>query len=159
MDAAKWISAFKTMHETYKRGSLNQFEKNKYLAMRDELARSLMDSMNQQSKASGVSPRRALAMPQLYAIELQSVHKVMTRELSCQGFVAHVPANLPPGELVTFTLTLGRSVEPVQGDAIVQASLKQGTQWRVVADFKGLMEGALQRIEDAVFDAAVERLK
>jgi hypothetical protein len=103
--------------------------------------------------------RRALGVAQLFSIELQNVHRVMTRELSCTGYVALVPATFGVGELVTFTLTLGRSIELVKGDSVVKQISKQGTNYRVVADFKGLMEPALERIEDAVFDAALSRLK
>lgn len=158
MDPSQWLASFKALHEQNKRGALNPFEKKKYLGMRDELARSLMQSQNQTVPAN-VAPRRALSVAQLFAIELQSVHRVMTREISCTGYVALVPATFGVGELVTVTLTLGRSVEPVKGDSVVKQISKQGTNYRVVADFKGLMEPALERIEDAVFDAAVSRLK
>lgn len=158
MDPSQWLASFKALHEQKKRGALNPFEKKKHLGMRDELARSLMQSQNQTAPAN-VEPRRALSVAQLFAIELQNVHRVMTRELSCTGYVALVPATFDIGELVTVTLTLSRSAEPVKCDSVVKAVVKQGTNWRVEADFKGLLEPALERIEDAVFDAAVARLK
>jgi hypothetical protein len=158
MEPAQWLASFNVLHDQNRRGGLNPSEKKKYLQMRDELARSLMQSQNL-TVPTNVAPRRALGVAQLFSIELQNVHRVMTRELSCTGYVALVPATFGVGELVTFTLTLGRSIELVKGDSVVKQISKQGTNYRVVADFKGLMEPALERIEDAVFDAALSRLK
>lgn len=158
MDPSQWIASFKHLHDQAKRGALNQFERTKYLGMRDELARSLMQAQNQEVP-TGVPARRSLSVQQLYGLELDGVHRVMTREISCRRFITLCPTKFNPGSLSTFVLTLGRSVEPVKGDAVIAECTKQGSQFRVVADFKGLLEPSLERIEDAVMDAAISRLK
>ena len=44
MDPSQWIAAFRLTHEQARRGGLNDGELKKYMGMRDELARSLMNS-------------------------------------------------------------------------------------------------------------------
>ena len=96
MEPVQWLASFKVLHDQNRRGGLNPSEKKKYLQMRDELARSLMQSQNL-TVPTNVAPRRALGVAQLFSIELQNVHRVMTRELSCTGYVALVPATFGVG--------------------------------------------------------------
>jgi hypothetical protein len=159
MDPAQWLASFRVLHEQYKRNALNPIEKNKYLAQRDELARGLMESLGQELPAGSVPARRVVKVAQLFNIELSNLYKTMTRELSCQGFTTLVQGSFKEGDRTAFVLTLGRSVDPVQGDAIVKTALKQaGNTTRLVCEFTGLKEPALERIEDAVFDSALARI-
>lgn len=160
MDPAQWVASFRVLHEQNKRGSLGPLDKNKYLAMRDELARGLMESSKQEMPAGSTPPRRIVKVAQLFNIELSNLYKTMTRELSCQGFVTLVQGSFRDGDRTEFVLSLGRSVEPVMGDVIVKQALKQaGNTTRLVCEFSGLKEPALERIEEAVFDAALLRIK
>ncbi|MBL8912775.1 MAG: hypothetical protein JNM17_18920 [Archangium sp.] len=154
------MASFRVLHEQNKRGALGPLDKNKYLAMRDELARSLMESSGQEMPAGNIPPRRIVKVAQLFNIELSNLYKTMTRELSCQGFVTLVQGSFRDGDRTAFVLSLGRSVDPVQGDAIVKSALKQaGNTTRLVCEFTALKEPALERIEEAVFDAALLRIK
>lgn len=160
MDPAQWVASFRVLHEQNKRGALGPLDKNKYLAMRDELARSLMESSGQELGAGTIPPRRMVKVAQLFNIELSNIYKTMTRELSCQGFTTLVQGNFREGDRTAFILSVGRSVDPVQGDAIVKTAQKQaGNTTRLVCEFTGLKEPALERIEEAVFDAALMRIK
>ncbi|MFT3712573.1 MAG: hypothetical protein QM817_33410 [Archangium sp.] len=160
MDPNQWFATFRTLHDQNKRGALNPLEKNKYLALRDELARSLMESLGQKFEAGTLPPRRVVKVAQLFNIELSNLYKTMTREISCEGFVTLVQGSFREGDRTAFVLSLGRSVDPVQGDAIVKVAQKQaGTTTRLVCEFTGLKEPALERIEEAVFDAALSRIK
>ncbi|MFO0595040.1 MAG: hypothetical protein U0228_07040 [Myxococcaceae bacterium] len=158
MDAEKWLISFRVMHDQWKKKALNDNEKARYLAMRDELARSLMETQGQKAP-DGVLPRRAVRVAQLFNIEVDG-KKSMTRELSCTSFITIMQAGFTEGATVPVTLNLGRSVEPVMGQAVITSALKQaGTSTRVVADFKGLLDPALERIEEAVFDSILLRIK
>jgi hypothetical protein len=158
MDPAQWFASFRVLHDQHKRGALPEKDQAKYFAMRDELARSIMQSM-QQDVPTTIAPRRALRVAQLFSVELSNLYKTMTRELSCQGFVTTVQGAFREGDRTAFVLTLSRGVDPVQGDAIVKKALKQpGNVYRLECEFSALKEPALQRIEDAVFDAALARI-
>lgn len=160
MDPAQWLGTFRVLHDQNKRGSLGPLDKNKYVAMRDELARSLMENLGQDLGAGTIPPRRLLKVAQLFNIELSNLYKTMTRELSCQGFTTIVQGSFREGDRTAFVLSLGRSVDPVQGDAVVKQAQKQaGNTTRLVCEFTGLKEPALERIEEAVFDAALLRIK
>jgi len=158
MDPSQWIASFRITHEQARKGTLNESELKKYLGMRDELARSLLNSQGL-SVPDGVPARRAFTVQHLFPIELAGLYKTMTRELSCKGFVATVGATFKEGDRVSFTMNLSRTSEPLSGNATVTAAQKQGTSvTRITCTYDGLDEERLARLEFGLFDAALSRL-
>lgn len=157
MDPAQWIAAFRLTHEQAKRGGLDESEKKKYLSMRDELARSLINAQGL-TVPEKVPPRRAFRVAQVFPIEINNITRTMTRDLSCMGFTCTVAGSFKEGEQIAFALTLGRNAEPIPGVARVIAAPRQSqTATRLSANFEQLDEERLEKIETALFDAALSR--
>ncbi len=156
MDPAQWLAAFRITHEQSKKGALSEGEHKKYLGMRDELARSLMNAQGLVAP-TGTPPRRVFRVAQVFPIEIENVQNTTTRDLSCAGFTASVTGAYKPGQVISWVLTLSRTTEPIAGLAEVVSSQKTGTNTRLTCNFTGLLEPQAERIETALFDAALAR--
>lgn len=157
MDPSQWLASFRITHENFKRGVLNENDTRKYLGMRDELARSIMQSQGY-SAPDGVLPRRAFKVAYVYQIEIGGVAKTTTREISCLEFTALVSGSFKVGERVSFSLMLGRSQEPLAGVSNVKTALREkANATKLTCEFDGLGEERLSRLETALFDAALSR--
>ncbi len=156
MDPSQWLASFRVTHEKARRGELKEAERKTYLAMRDELARSLMAAANQ-PQVIGQRAGRVFSIAHVFPIEIAGLYKTMTREISCRGFIATVPALYDIGDTVKFALTTKRGAEPITGEAKITAVLKQtGNATRITAGFT-LGELQLEALEHALFDAAMLR--
>jgi hypothetical protein len=133
-------------------------ERARYLAMREELARSLVAAQGLQLPA-GQNARKHFRVAQLYNVEIANLYNTVTRELSRSGFSANVTGELKTGDDVDFKLLLSRGSEPISARARVVAALKQGAQWRVSLAIDRLNEGDAERLEVALFDAVLARIK
>ncbi|MFZ5442737.1 MAG: hypothetical protein ACOZQL_22195 [Myxococcota bacterium] len=157
MDPAQWIAGFKILHEQMKKGLLKDDEQKKYVAMAEELARSLMAAQGM-APPSGVPARRAFRVAHVFPIEIDNVSRTMTREISCQGFTATVNGMFKEGQQISWALTLSRGTDPMQGMATVETAPRiGGGSSRVTANFNKLTEAQLQRLELALVDAALSR--
>lgn len=157
MDPSQWIASFRITHEQARRGSLTEGEHKKYLGMRDELARSLMNSQGVVAP-EGVPPRRAFKIAHVFPIELSGLYKTMTREISCSGFVAVVGASFKEGDRFSFALNLSRAAEPLSGFAIVKSVVRQtASAAKITCAFDDLGEERTSTLELALFDAALSR--
>ena len=157
MDPAQWIAAFRLAHERSKRGGLEEREKREYLSMRDELARSLINAQGLTVPAK-VPARRAFRVAQVFPIEINNITRTLTRDLSCMGFSCTVSGSFKEGEQIAFALTLGRNTEPIPGVArVITAPRQSQNATRLSANFEQLDEERLEKIESALFDAALAR--
>ena len=157
MEPSQWLATFRVMHENARRGLLSEIDQKKYASMRDELARSLMNSQGL-ILPEGVSPRRAFRVAHVFPIEIGGVAKTTTREVSCQSFTALVSGTFKEGERVSFSMNLSRAADPLSGDAIVRAVVRQNANAsRITCHFEALGEERLTRLETALFDAAISR--
>ena len=157
MDPAQWIASFSVTHEQAKRGTLSEGELKKYLGMRDELARSLMSAQGREVP-SGVPPRRAFRVAHVFPIEINNTTRTFTSEVSCTGFTALVSGSFKEGERVEWALTPARGQEPIVGTSVVVSSPRQSqTTTRLTCRIEGLDEARLERLELALFDAALSR--
>jgi hypothetical protein len=157
MDPTQWLASFRITHEHARRGSLSEDEHKKYLGMRDELARSLMNSQGQ-TVPEGVPPRRAFKVAQIFQIEIGGVCRTTTREISCSSFTAPVTGTFKPGERVSFSLVLTRAAEPLIGNAVVtEAAREKANSTRLTCRFENLGEERTARLEQALFDATISR--
>lgn len=158
MDPAQFFATFRTLHDKARTGSLDSSDRNKYLGMREEFARSLMRAQGQ-TVLDGRPARRQLKVAQLFPVDVANLYSTTTRELSCMGFSAVVPGALREGDQVSWSLKPTRSGEPVTGTARVTSVVKApGGTFRVSVDFETLDEARLERLEHAVFDAALARV-
>jgi hypothetical protein len=157
MDPSQWLASFRITHENYKRGILNEGDQRKYMSMRDELARSIMQSQGLTVPA-GVRPGRAFNVAYVYQIEIGGVARTTTQKISCVEFTSLVSGSFKLGERVTFSLTLSRSQDPLAGVANVKSTTREkANATRLTCEFEGLGEERLARLETALFDAALSR--
>ena len=157
MEPSQWLASFRVMHENARRGLLNESDLKKYTGMRDELARSLMNSQGM-VMPEGVPPRRAFKVAHVFPIEIGGVSKTTTREVSCQSFTSLVSGTFKEGERVSFVMNLSRAADPLSGNAIVRAVVRQNANAsRITCHFEALGDERLARLETALFDAAMSR--
>ena len=125
--------------------------------MRDELARSLMNSQGL-VVPEGVPPRRAFRVAHVFPIELSGLYKTTTLEISCASFTSVVGSTFKENDRITFTLNLSRASEPLTGFAIVRAVVRQrASAARITCTFDDLGEERTAKLELALFDAALSR--
>lgn len=156
MDPAQWISNFRAMHQQAKSGTLGEGQLKKYVAMAEEFARSLMSAQNQ-TGPQGVPARRAFRVAHVFPIELANHLRTTTRDLACTGFTALAAGTFKEGDLLPFALTLSRESESIKGEARVTSAPKRGGSTYLSCSFERLEEAELERIERALFDAALTR--
>lgn len=158
MDPAQFFATFRKLHDQARTGGLDASDRTKYQSMCEEFARSLMKAQGQEV-AAGRPARRQLKVAHLFPIEVANLYSTMTREVSCAGFTVLVPGSLRDGDQVSFSLKPTRSAEPVSGNARITAVSKvPGGNFRVTCAFETLDEARLQRLEHAVFEAALARV-
>lgn len=157
MDPSEWMSRFRITHEKAKSKQLNEEQHTAYLAMREELARSLVASQSL-TVPEGQNSRKHFRVAQLFKIEIMNTYQAMTKHVSRSGFSASVAAQLPVGKEVTFSLVMGRDAEPITGQAKVVSAVKQGA-WLTSFSIEAISEANGERLESALFDAVLARFK
>jgi hypothetical protein len=157
MDPSQWIASFRALHDKVRKGQASPTEAEQHLAMREEFARSLALAQGLQVPA-GQDARRHFRVAQVFNVEINRVIQAVTRDVSRSGFSALVPGSLKEGEQVTFSIIPGRGQDPVQGMASVASVLKQSGNARVSFTVTSLHDAAGDRLEMALFDAALARL-
>jgi hypothetical protein len=159
MDLAQWLTAFKTLHEKAKRGTLVGADERDYLAGREELARALVSAQHL-TLQPGQSPRLALRVARALQVDLESPvrkDRLTTFDLSLGGFSALVARAPTPDEVLTATLRLP-GVDPVVTPVTVAGMRAQPGNVRVSFSFARLEGPVAERLELAVFDAVLGQL-
>lgn len=157
MDAAVWLKGFRLTHEKARLGQLSPDEHERYLGMREELARSAVVSQGAKVP-SGKSARESFSVPQVFQVEISNLYKTVTREISRSRFVATLSQNFSKGDPVSFSLSLGRTQEPITGQATVVESLRQAGASRTTFEFGQMTPENAERLELALFDALLSRI-
>lgn len=158
MDPTQWIAGFRQQHARHKAEPLTGEDLATYLAMREELARSLVAAQGL-TVPVGQNARRHFRVAQVFPVELNNLYQSVTRDVSRAGFSAVVQGAFKEGERIAFSLTLGRGIEPVTGSANVVSSLRLQGSSRVSFAIDHLADGGAERLECALFDAVLSRLK
>jgi hypothetical protein len=158
MDPTQWISAFRALHQRVKKAEATPQELEHHLAMREELARSLASAQGL-TVPTGQNARRHFRVAQVFHIELNNIHRAVTRDISRSGFSALVPGDYKDGQEVSFSIVLARGEEPITGKGKVVASMKQQGSSRVSISVSAMSEASGERLEMALFDAALSRIK
>ncbi len=107
MDPTEWMSRFRLTHEQAKRQQLGPKEHETYLAMREELAKSLVSAQSLQVPEEK-NYRKVFRVAQMYKIEINGIYQTMTTSVSRSGFAANLAAEMKIGQVAKFALTLGR---------------------------------------------------
>jgi hypothetical protein len=161
MSANLWVEQFRALHARARKGQLPEDEKRRYAAAREQFARALTAAQGM-SLPPGQSARRSFRISQGLQVDMvfpTGPIRAMTLDVSVGGF--SVMMHKPPieSEEPDFSLRLPGNQEPVKGKArMVSVQRKIGTH-RVSFAMKGLAEKDTERLETALFDLALERIK
>lgn len=161
MSANLWVEQFRALHARARKGPLPEEEKRRYAAAREQFARALTAAQGL-SLPPGQSARRSFRIAQGLQVDVafsSGSVRAMTLDVSVGGF--SVMMHKPPveSEEPEFTLRLPGNQEPVKGRArMVSVQRKIGTH-RVSFAMLGVAEKDTERLETALFDLALERIK
>lgn len=158
MDPSQWIASFRALHQRVSRGEASDEDKQRHRAMREELAASLVASQGQ-SVPPGSQARKHFRVPQVFPVEIDNVHRIVTRDISRLGFSALLNGSLKLGDEVRFSLTVSRAAEPITGRAHVASLTKLQGSARLGFAIDSMSEDDAERLEMALFDAVLARLK
>lgn len=158
MDPGQWISGFREQHEKMRAGRLSEQETKRYLSMREELARSMVSSQGL-TVPEGQNARAHFRVAQVYSVELNNLYKGLTKDIARSGFSTIVPAAMKEGDPFSFALTLKRGEDPVTGQGKVVSALKQQGNTRISCSIDTINPANAERLEMALFDAVLARLK
>lgn len=156
MDPSEWLAGFRVTHQRAKAGQLKPEERARYLAMREELARSLVAAQGL-SLPEGQNARKHFRVAQVFPLEVANLYQTVTKELSRAGFSALITGTLKANDSVDFQLTLGRGTEPVTGKARVVSVVRQAGNSRVSFAIEAMGAEGEERLELALFDAVLAR--
>ncbi|MFE8603128.1 PilZ domain-containing protein [Archangium violaceum] len=161
MSANLWVEQFRALHARVRKGQMSEEEKRRYIAAREQFARALTAAQGMRLPP-GQSARRSFRIAQGLQVDLAFAAgpmRAMTLDVSVGGF--SVMLHKPPAESEepAFTLRLPGNQEPVKGKAkVVSMQRKIGTH-RVSFSTHGVTEKDTERLETALFDLALERIK
>jgi hypothetical protein len=160
MSVDLWVAEFKALHERGRKGQLSEDDKRLYLSAREKFARALVASQGIQVP-EGQSARRYFRIAQGMQVDLnftQGNVRAMTQEVSCTGF--SVLLHQPPQESSPgFSLRLPGGVEPLIGRVKVLSSTRRVGNHQLSFTFVDLPEREQERLETALFDLALARIK
>ena len=156
-----WVEQFRAMHARARKESLQGEERQAYLAAREQFARA-MTAAQGMSLQPGQSARRTFRIAQGLQVDLtfaEAPLRAMTVDVSVGGF--SIIMHKPPieSEQPGFALRLPGNLEPVVGRARVAAVQRKIGTHRVSFAILALPEKDQERLETAMFDLALERLK
>ncbi|MEW5738947.1 MAG: PilZ domain-containing protein [Myxococcota bacterium] len=156
MDPSEWLAGFRITHQQARDGKLKPEERARYLAMREEFARSLVAAQGL-TVPEGQQARRYFRVAQIFPLEVNNLYNTVTKELSRSGFSALITGALKEGDRVEFKLTLARAAEPLTGQAKVVSVVRQAGNSRVSFAIESMKEADAERLELALFDAVLAR--
>ncbi|MET0400869.1 MAG: PilZ domain-containing protein [Cystobacter sp.] len=161
MNPNHWVESFRLLHLKARRGHLSDSEQRQYVAAREHFARALTAAQGM-SVAPQQTARRMFRVAQGLQVDLTFASgslRTMTLDVSLGGFSVMMHKPPPETEEPGFSLRLPGGQEPVMGRARqVSAQRKIGTH-RVSFSIQGLAEKDEERLEMALFDLALERIK
>ena len=158
MDPNEWIATFRALHQRVKDHSATDDERQRHKAMREELARSLVATQGQ-SMPPGSPARRHFRVRQVFPVEVNNTYRVVTNDISQAGFSALINGSLKVGDEISFSLTLSRGTDPITGRGHVAEVTKLQGSARVGFAIDSMNESDVERLEMALFDAVLARLK
>jgi hypothetical protein len=158
MEPSEWMGVFRELHTRLKADQLTPKERERYLSMREELARSLAAAQGL-TVPEGQNARRYFRVAQVFRVELNNLSTAMTRDVSRSGFSATVPGTFAENAALSFAITLGRGQDPITGQGHVVTSLKQQGNSKISVAIDVLNDANAERLEVALFDSVLARFK
>jgi hypothetical protein len=156
VDPSAWLKQLKALHEQAKSSSLNAEQSRDYLAMREELARSLC-AAQQLTVPEGASARQTFRVAHAFQVEVNNLHRTLTKDISRNGFSCLMANAFKEGDEVPFSLVVKRGEEPLTGVAQVASVVRTGSNARVGFKFTAFPAERQERLEVALFDAVLSR--
>jgi hypothetical protein len=159
MSLARWLAAFRELHEKARRGALDDPDLAAYRAGRDELARALLTAQRLTLKP-GESPRQALRVARALQVDLDmltSRERAITVDLSNGGFSCLLAKAPPLGDEVGFSLRIPAAAALV-GRARVADIRPHAGNVRAAFQFLNLPTEEKERVEMFVFDTVLAQL-
>lgn len=137
--------------------ALNEKDKEKYLEMRDELAKSVMRSMGD-ALPGGATARQSFRVAHIYPIEIDNMYKSVTREVSLRRITTNIQGQVRDGQTISFAIRASRDGEPIIGKAKVasQVAKVDGTI-ELTLDIASMGPESVERLELALFDSVLTR--
>ncbi|XXF75421.1 PilZ domain-containing protein [Myxococcaceae bacterium GXIMD 01537] len=160
MSATAWFGEFRHLHDKARKKDLNETDKRLYLQAREQFARALTAAQGM-TLQSGESARQAFRVAQAMQIEFNlasGLVRSMTLDISRGGFSCVLAQAPDAKDAVGYSLRMPGGTDPIIGRARVVSAVKQPGRYRVSFVFEGMSEGDQERLEMALFDAALARI-
>jgi len=161
MGLQDWVEHFRGLHNRAREGKLDEGELGRYHEAREELAQALVGAQKI-SLRPGESARNALRVPRAMQVDISvpgGKQRAMTLDISANGFSAMLGIGLPVGERHDIVLKMPGGAPPLEAQASVVGTKRQGGTYRVGYEFAKLTPEQSEQLMYLVFDAALEALK
>jgi hypothetical protein len=161
MGLQDWVENFRGIHNRAREGKLDERELGRYHEAREELAQALVGAQKI-SLRPGESARNALRVPKAMQVDISvpgGKQRAMTLDISGNGFSAMLGIGLPVGERHDVVLKMPGGATPLEAQATVAGTKRQGGTYRVSYEFVKLSSAQSDQLMFLVFDAALEALK
>jgi hypothetical protein len=161
MGLQDWVENFRGMHKRARDGKLDERELGRYHEAREELAQALVGAQKISLK-EGERARSALRVPKAMQVDISvpgGKQRAMTLDISGNGFSAMLGIGLPVGERHDVVLKMPAGAAPIEAQAVVAGTKRQGGTYRVSYEFAKLTPEQTDQLMYLVFDAALEALQ
>ena len=160
MGLAEWLKSFRVLHEQARKNALSAGDRLAYTAARDELARAMLAAQHAALPPAS-SPRQALRVSRALQADIvfhDGDVRAITLDVSAGGFAVLLAKAPAPGDEVTVSIRLP-GAEPLKAEASVVEVRRNPGNARVSFQFRGLDDGARERLELFVFDSVLAQLQ
>jgi hypothetical protein len=161
MGLQDWVENFRGLHSRARDGKLDERELQRYHEAREELAQALVGAQKIALKP-GEHARDALRVPRAMQVDISvpgGKHRAMTLDVSANGFSAMLGIGLPLGERHDVVLKMPGGATPIEAQAAVVGTKRQGGTYRVSYEFARLIPEQSEQLMYLVFDSALDALK
>ena len=161
MGLQDWVENFRGLHNRARDGKLEERDLERYHEGREELAQALVGAQKIALKG-GESARNALRVPKAMQVDILvpgGKQRAMTLDISATGFSAMLGIGLPLGERHSVILKMPAGATPIECEATVSGTKRQGGTYRVSYTFLKLTPEQTDQVMFLVFDAALDALK
>ncbi len=161
MSANRWVEHFRQLHTRARKNQLDASEQREYQAAREYFARALTAAQGL-SVPENQSARRMFRVAQGLQVDLTfqtGPLRAMTLDVSVGGFSVLMHKPPPEDEQPEFSLRLPGIQEPIVARARQVSVQRKIATHRVSFSIEGLETKDAERLETALFDLALERIK
>lgn len=161
MSANRWVEHFRQLHTRARKNQLDASEQREYQAAREYFARALTAAQGL-SVPENQSARRMFRVAQALQVDLTfqtGPLRAMTLDVSVGGFSVLMHKPPPEDEQPEFSLRLPGIQEPIVARARQVSVQRKIATHRVSFSIEGLEAKDAERLETALFDLALERIK